>query len=337
MGSKSSIRIKNSPTTWFRLVHSLTLFYCSVSRIVPLRIWIFVGRCLGLLLYTLDFQHRKIALTNLRFAFGREKTEREIRSIARENFRQLGMIAHEWVRLRNMDSVTLKGLVYVEGKNHLMAAKKKNRVIILLSAHFGNWEYANLFYSAFINPLNFIVRAIDNPFLERERVGFNQRFGVNILYKENGLRAAIRGLKSGKDLIIFSDRKARRKESIPCQFFGKKTSTLSVVPALAYKYHIPIVPMFIIRSEDRLHHRMVFFPEIKVDYHNKQRALQDAAQRQSDIIEDVIRICPDHWIWLHKRWKRYHPYLYPRHMARRQRQKQKERRERTFPRHCGVD
>jgi KDO2-lipid IV(A) lauroyltransferase len=292
---------------------------------VPLRSWIFVGRCLGLLLYALDFQHRKIALTNLRFAFGREKDEKEIRSIARENFQQLGMIAHEWVRLRNMDIETLKGLVHVEGQKHLMAAKEKNQAIILLSAHFGNWEYANLFYSTFIGPLNFIVRAIDNPFLERERVAFNQRFGVNILYKENGLRAAIRGLKRGKDLIIFSDRKAGRKESIPCQFFGKKTSTLSVVPALAYKYHIPIVPMFIIRCEDSLHHRMVFFPELQVDHHNKQAAVQNAAQRQSDRIESVIRMYPGHWIWLHKRWKRYHPYLYPKHMAKRRRRKQKER------------
>lgn len=302
--------MKNKSGKLHLVIYSLAILGSCLSRIVPLRIWLLMGRSSGLLFYFLDFYHRKIALKNLRFAFGTEKKENEIVSMARWNFRQLGMSVYEWIRLKYVSREKLRDLVYIEGKEHLLAAKKKSQSVILLSAHFGNWEYAHFLYASTINRLNFIVRAMDNPFLEKIRLAYNQRFGVRILYKENGLLPAIRNLKKGEDLVIFADRRARSKEQIPCQFFGTKTSTLTLVPTLAQRFHIPIVPMFITRCEDMVHHRIIFFPELKIEHDDKEESIREGAQRQSDIIEKIIREYPDHWVWLHKRWKKYHRYLY---------------------------
>ena len=319
--------MKNTSSKWHRVIYLLAILCFYLSRIVPLRIWLFMGRCSGLLFYFLDFQHRKIALKNLRFAFGKEKEENEIVSLARRNFQQFGMIAYEWIRLKCMTMERLRNLIYIEGKEHLLAAKKKSQSVILLSAHFGNWEYAHLLYASIINRLNFIVRAIDNPLLERERVAYNQEFGVKILYKENGLRSAIRNLKKGQDLVIFADRNANPKEGIPCRFFGKKTSTLALVPTLARKFHIPIVPMFIIRCKDNVSHRIIFFPELKIEYNNnnKEQSIHEGTQLQSDIIEKIIKEYPDHWVWLHKRWKLDYRYLYREALARRQHRREKRK------------
>jgi KDO2-lipid IV(A) lauroyltransferase len=265
-------------------------------------------------------------LRNLKFAFGKEKRGEEIGSIARSNFQQFGMIAFEWARLKHMSKETLVNLIRVEGKEHLIAAKRKSRSVILLGAHFGNWEYAHLFYASSINPLNFIVRAIDNPFLEVDRVAYNQDFGVRILYQENGLRPAIRNIKKGEDLVIFADRKANSKEGIECRFFGKQTSTLTLVPTLAQRFHIPVVPMFIVRCSDMIHHRIIFLPELEIGNKEKKESIRDATQGQSDIIESVIRTYPDHWIWLHRRWKKHYRYLYTESVARRRRGREKRRR-----------
>jgi KDO2-lipid IV(A) lauroyltransferase len=311
--------------TYYRMIYKLTIFYSILSRMIPLRKCLLLGKWFGLFFYFLDFQHRRVTLRNLRFAFGKEKGEKEIRSLARKNFQQFGMIAHEWLRLRDINIERLENLVYIEGKEHLIAAKKKSKSIILLGAHFGNWEYAHLFYARKINRLSFIVRAIDNPFFEKERVACNQHLGVNILYKENGLRQAIRNLKNGEDLIIFADRRANLREGIPCQFFGKETSTLTLVPNLGRRFDIPIVPMFITRARDMVHHRIVFFPELKIEGDNREQSIREGAQQQSDIIEKVIRQYPDHWVWLHKRWKKHHRYLYAGALAKRQRRKEKKR------------
>lgn len=296
-----------------RIVYSIALLYHLLSKVVPLRMWLFMGRCFGLLFYSMDFHHRMIALTNLRFAFGNEKDDKEIRLIARKHFQQLGMTAHEWVRLRGLKKSNLEKIcnhIYVEGREHLIAAKRRKQSVILLGAHFGNWEYAHLYFSNAVNRLNFIVRKLDNPLLERERTAYNQNFNVNILYKESGLRTAIKNLKKGEDLVVFADRKASLKEGAPSQFFGKKTSTIPLVPALAKRFQIPVVPMFIIRCKDRVHHRIIFFPELKIDDIDTEKVIQDGMQLQNDIIEAVIRRYPDHWLWVHRKWKCYHAEIY---------------------------
>lgn len=319
---------KNTSGRWHaghRALHLAVLGYVSISRVLQIKPWLLLGKFFGRVFYILDFSHRRISKRNLRFAFRNEKNQHEIRTIARKSFEQLGMIANEWVLLRNMSEGTLGEIIQVQGKEHLDAAREKSGAVILLGAHFGNWEYAHAYYASRINTLNFIVRSIDNPFLERERIRNNRRFGVRILYKENGLRTAIRRLKNGEDLVIFTDRREGYKQVIPCQFFDKTTSTMTLLPALNRKYRIPVVPMFIIRCADLIHHNLIFLPELKIDYdQDKERSIWEASQIQSNIIEDMIRKHPDHWVWLHKRWRKDYPSLYPEDMARRARKKAKK-------------
>jgi Kdo2-lipid IVA lauroyltransferase/acyltransferase len=302
---------KNSNRS-FRIVYYMGLVYFFLGHLTPLRLWVFWGRMLGSLLYMVDAKHRKIALSNLRFAFGPEKTEKEIRTIARKSFEEFGMIGHEWTRLKYIKKEELLRLVEVEGMENLLAAKKKNPSVIFIGAHFGNWEYTHLYYASTINRLDIIVRAIDNPFLEVLRAGYNQAFGVQILYKQNGLRPAIKNLKNGEDLVILPDQKVVPSEGIVSQFFGKTTDTISLVPALSLKYHAPIVPMFIVRCEDRIRHKIIFLPELTLDTEGKDQneIIAKGTQRQNDIIESMIRKYPHQWLWLHRKWSYHYPEIY---------------------------
>ena len=54
---------------------------------------------MGKIGYSLDWEHRKVALENLHIAFGQEKSEEEIRSIAKATFRNLGMMGVEFFRI----------------------------------------------------------------------------------------------------------------------------------------------------------------------------------------------------------------------------------------------
>ena len=286
--------------------------YSRFLRCLSLRTCLSIGRACGNLLFIVDKRHREIAMTNLRFAFGGEKDENAIQSIARSHFQKLGMTGHEWLRFIYIKKSGLEKIcsnVTVEGKEHLDAAKKRNKAVILLSAHFGNFEYAHIYYATHINRLNFIVRRLDNPHLERERLDYNRKAGVNILYRENGLRPAIKRLKKGEDLVIFPDRKASLQEGIPTLFFGKKTSTISVACALSEKYDIPLVPMFITRCKESARHQITFYPMFRVADLGEE-AVQKGTQLQNDAIENAIREWPDQWLWIHRKWKCYHSHIY---------------------------
>jgi len=289
---------------------ALVELFCYAVHLTPPFIGLPLGRMFGYLACLVDAHHRNIARINLKFAFQDSKSDAEIRRLVYRNFMQWGMIAYEWGRKRFFNCLPTNQLpirMKISGEAHLRAAKKKSPAVLLLSAHFGNWEYGHLHYAATINKLNFIVRRIDNPSMEQRRVASNHPHGVTILYKESGLKAAIKSLKKGEDLVIFADQKANPKEGVACRFFGRETTTLPIVATLAKKYNYPIVPMFVVRERQSAEHRLVFLPELTWE---DTDSIEEIAQRQNDVIEDIIRLHPDHWLWMHRKWKTEHPEIY---------------------------
>ena len=77
------------------LLKSIT---CLMNQL-PLPLLQATGRGLGRLAYRIDRRHRDIALANLRGAFGREKGEKELASIAVRFFENLGMNMMEFSRV----------------------------------------------------------------------------------------------------------------------------------------------------------------------------------------------------------------------------------------------
>ena len=314
----------DNPSILARLAYHLVLAYSSLCRRLPQRGLAALGTFFGTLGHFLDVRHRRTIIRNLAFAYGKSRDSTQIRRLALRNFQQFAITAHEWMCLKDPDFEQLEAQVTVKGLENLKMAKAHGRSVILVGAHFGNWEYGHIYYARKINRLNFIVRAVENPFLERERVRYNTKAGVNILYKHNGLRAAIRGLKKGEDLVIFVDRNTNLKEGIPCLFFGKRAPTLTIAVQLADRLNLPLVPMFTVRKRSGKGHELIFLPPIELEGGQGHRLEQDV-QKLCDTVETMVRDYPDHWIWFHKRWKHFYPELYPEDMARRERRRSKRR------------
>ena len=297
--------------------HRLAFFaircHFALSRCMPPAAWLGVGRSLGSLLYLVAGKHREIARANLRFAFGDTLTGEDIDRVIRDNVRQFGMIGQEFASFMQPVARTARmvdAMVTVEGEEHLRAARAKSRSVILLGAHFGNWEIGHIYYARHYNRLNFLVRRIDNLLVENVRYGYNTKLGVNIIYKENGLREAIQHLKNGEDLVIFADQNAGRREGITADFFGHPTTSLYVAPSLAQKYRVPLVPMFTVREKNPCRHRIVFLPEIPISPDEPKEAIAALTRKQNKTLEQIISRYPDHWLWFHRRWKVDYPEIY---------------------------
>ncbi|NLA74460.1 MAG: hypothetical protein GX846_03115, partial [Deltaproteobacteria bacterium] len=121
--------MKNAPHLGHHITLLLTIILNLISRIMPLRLWLLCGRVFGLFFYLADPHHRRVVLINLKFAFGKEKSKKELRAIARSNFMHYGMMGFEWIHIMRL---TRKGMdklrphILVEGEEHLTAAKKKS-------------------------------------------------------------------------------------------------------------------------------------------------------------------------------------------------------------------
>ena len=152
--------------------YSLLMLFNFVSRLLPLTLWCQLGRLFGRFLYLLLVPLRRIPLINLTFAYADELSALQRRAILRENFTHYGVGGFEWIRMLRMNEARRQQIcqqIVIEGQEHLDAARRDKKKIILLSGHFGHWEYATVKYASEINPLTFIVRRIDNPLVEKER------------------------------------------------------------------------------------------------------------------------------------------------------------------------
>jgi len=268
------------------------------------------GRRLGALAFRINSRPRRIALINMKFAFQDVLSDARGREMVRQNYQQWGMIAFEWLKLQHMQKrlqASEPSGFEVLGRSHWQKAREENKALLLLGAHFGNWEYAHGYYASNFNRLNFIVRSIDNPHIEKERVASNTRLGVNILYKHGGLKPAIKNIRKGQDLVVFADQNVNENEGVECRFFGRRTSTLTVVASLAKKYRLPVLPMFCVRKQNSGVHQIVFQEPLAFD---RDATIAEIAQMQNDVIEKMVRAHPDHWLWMHRKWKHYYPEIY---------------------------
>ena len=127
----------------FIIVKVLSIFFCCMS--LPIALWI--GRRAGDLVYLLNSKRRSIAYANLKSAFP-EKDACEIRRITRAHFENLCMSVVELLKLSVMGKKYLGTRVDIKDPDRIKDALDKGKGVILLAAHFGNWEMSSIAVSA---------------------------------------------------------------------------------------------------------------------------------------------------------------------------------------------
>ena len=294
-----------------------------VARISPRSIRR-AGSLLGLIFYSLDFQHRRIVKRNLRFAYP-HATASHLRQTARGVFQSLGITILEMLLMVCWSARDLKQQVRVVGEEHIRQALAAGRGAIVISAHIGNWEIALAYGGCFLGlPVTAIVKRMRFGPLDRWLTGQRSRFGTRIRYKQQALSEMMEVMRRKEALAILIDQ-SKRSEGVPVQFFGAETITTSVAALLARRYKSPVIPIFCIRMPDgQLTIRVE--PPLELERSRQMRAdFQRNAQLMTDVVERMVREYPQQWFWFHKRWKKAYPSLYPEYFQRRAKRKARER------------
>ena len=128
--------------------------------------------------------------------------------------------------------------------------------------------------------------------------------GVTTIYRDdpNVLRKSLEVLKSNSVLGIAADQDVASISGVFVNFFGRPAYTPTGPVVIAILSGAPIVPIVSIREKGRL--RLIVKEPIYVEKSgNKKENIVKYTQQWSDILEEIIRQYPDHWAWVHRRWK----------------------------------
>ena len=112
-----------------------------------------------------------------------------------------------------------------------------------------------------------------------------------------GVREAIEFLKKNHSVALMIDQRVSEGERI--NFFGQPALTTTLPAQLSIKYQIDIIPVYIKRLENNKF-KIEFHEKISPkDYKNKI----ELTEKLNRILEKMILMNPDQWIWTHNRWK----------------------------------
>jgi KDO2-lipid IV(A) lauroyltransferase len=167
-----------------------------IAAVMPLRFTWRLAESLGRLWFRIDTRHRLIALNNLKLAWGDELTERKRRNLAQENFIHLAKVVFELPYIRRLTPEKLDGFVAFDGLEHLDAALKKGRGVLVMASHFGNWELMALAFSLLHHPINIVIRPLDSPFLDSLIDSIRTRGGNKMIAKKGSVSKVLRLLRN---------------------------------------------------------------------------------------------------------------------------------------------
>lgn len=286
----------------YLLIRALSL----VINFLPEDFALQIGKLLGKLTFYLDSNHRKVALKNLTIAFGEEKSKEEIFSIAKRTFQNMGMTAVEFFRIPKMDQRVFKEKITIRGMGNVkdIIENRKNGVLLLLS-HFGNWELMGVLPKFLGLPISVVVRPIKkNRWLDGMVLKIRKSCGIEIIDKEKASKDILRSLSENRFVGILIDQRAKRSECVWVNFFGKKAPTTPALAVLGMRTGAPVVPVFMVRNGFKKHTLFVEKPVSFVHTGDIKKDVIVNTQIINDTLERMIRLYPDQWFWVHRRWER---------------------------------
>lgn len=261
-----------------------------------------LGSYLGSVGYYVVGRRRKIALENLRYAFP-EKSERDLRNIAKGAFRNFAIAFTELLWFPNLTDEIIRKLVHIRNLEVITDSYRTGKGLILLAGHFGNWELNALAVGHLANiPLTIIVQTQNNNLVDAVINRHRTLFGNRVVPKGASIREIVRTLRE-RGVVAIAPDQSGPTEGPYVQFFGRMVSAHQGPAVFALKSGAPMVMGFMVRRHDGTYEvTLEEVPSAGLTAHNDQAMLQ-LTQRYTDLLERYIRQYPDHWLWLHRRWK----------------------------------
>jgi len=273
--------------------------------LLPRSLAIGLGRGMGRISSRLPLKLRRTGERNLEIAFP-EMAERDRHLLLRGCFESLGRLLAEFSQFPRMSRARLREIIEYDqvGLAHLREAEQNGRGVIFLTGHLGAWEVLSFGWSALEYPLSFLVRPIDNPRIEEMIEKVRTRFGNIAIDKKSAARQALRVLRQSGTLGILSDLNTQPYEWVFVPFFGRLACTNAGIATLALKTDAVVIPTCAVWDAKRGKYFFHGDPQVElVRTGDHQQDVEINTANFAAAMEHMIRLYPEQWLWIHKRWK----------------------------------
>ncbi len=287
-----------------RLQYLLLKSAIRLLSVVPPKSLAVMATPLAAIWYGFDKRHRGIARNNIRLALGKELDADAIDTLVRSNFIQLTRLALELPRLIRFNKKNAHTYVTISGKEHLLNARQTGKGILYLTAHLGNWELMALASSVVLQTsIGVVARRLDYKPLDDVLSEIRTGAGNVIIDKDKGAAVIGRMIKERKPVGILLDQNASWYDGVYVPFFGETACTNKGLAMFALRHDAIVLPAFNVRQPDGRYHVILSPPVNLIRSGDLRKDVLINTARFNQIIEKHIRLAPDNWLWVHRRWR----------------------------------
>lgn len=276
-------------------------FLVACSRITPFFMVYFWADVFYFIIYYVAGYRKKVVIDNLRKSFP-EKSDAEIKSLTKKFYHHLADVTLEAIKAMTISRKQIQKRYLVENVEIPNEYFDRGQSVLLLTSHYGNWEYGMLATDMAIKHQTVaLYLPLTNKYLEKYGVTRRGRFGMKMVAVQQTKSVFDGSIGNGPfGVIMAADQSPSNVErAIWLDFLHHDTACIHGPEAYARKMNMPALYMKISKLR-RGHYKLTF--EKLID--NPQQYEQGEITRLyfSRLEKDILE-CPEFWLWSHRRWK----------------------------------
>ncbi|MBU1887680.1 MAG: lysophospholipid acyltransferase family protein [Candidatus Omnitrophica bacterium] len=252
--------------------------------------------------YAFAVRDREAVTQNLSIVL--KKDIKECKILTRDVFRSFGTYLVDFFRIPRLTREEVDKKVKVIGRENLDSALKKNKGVIALTCHIGNWEMGGVVTAMLGYNISAVVLIHKheniNDFFTRQR----ERKGLKVIAVNSIMKRCISAL-SNKGILALAGDRDFTNSGVMVDFFGIPASIPKGPAALSLKTGAPVVPSFFIR-DGRTNYKFIFGSPIEVNEKSgvsRDDAIKKATETFVSVMEDCIRQYPGQWLVFRRFWE----------------------------------
>ena len=288
------------------------LIYLSI-QLGMLVTWPMNHRCLrkfaeigGWVMFLVPFI-RNLCIKNIHAAFPEMPAEK-VRETARKSVNNIALSMCEFMWIRRHPDQFAKIIDKTPCIENVMKAidhVKNGNGAILITPHMGNWEFSGRVLASFGYPLGVVVKAVRMPFLDKLVNDSRKSGNVKIIYSKGAARTMKNAIENRMMVGILIDQNTKLRDGgVFVDFMGLKIPVSRAPAVLARAKNLYVAVGAVVRdSPDTGKAYLRELPKPVSEYKSDVEMIQDITR----MTEDYIRMAPEQYCWLYKRFQHIPP------------------------------
>ncbi len=258
-----------------------------------------MGVTLGKFAYHTGIRKR-VVLQNLARAFPNLPMQGKL-LVARQCFEHFGAVATSLTATADITREDIGKWIFFDGIEALDRAVALGKGGVVVSGHLGNWEVIGCACAKLGYPVSFVVTTQRNKLVQEWLDKVREKAGVEIIPRKQALKGVLSALKRNRLVAILIDQDAH-EDGVFVPFFGQLSSTPRGPAVFHLRTGAPLIFMSSYRVAGEKYRCRLETIDTLVGA-DQEEIMSVLTQK----LEQAVRLAPQQWFWMHKRWKTLPP------------------------------